>query len=48
MPKGGRCSVIGDFFRIIHVQNPAIAFSIGRGIAGGHRAGRSSCSCPWS
>jgi signal peptidase II len=37
VPKGGGVSVIGDFFRIIHVQNPAIAFSIGHGIAAGPR-----------
>ena len=37
VPKGGGVSVIGDFFRIIHVQNPAIAFSIGHGIASGPR-----------
>ncbi len=29
--------MIGDFFRIIHVQNPAIAFSIGRNLAAGPR-----------
>lgn len=32
VPLGRGVSVIGDFFRIIHVQNPAIAFSIGRGL----------------
>lgn len=32
VPLGRGISVIGDFFRIIHVQNPAIAFSIGRGL----------------
>lgn len=32
VPRGGSVKVIGDFFRIIRVQNPAIAFSIGRGI----------------
>jgi signal peptidase II len=32
IPLGRGISVIGDFFRIIHVQNPAIAFSIGRGL----------------
>jgi signal peptidase II len=37
VPKGGGFAVIGDFFRIIHVQNPAIAFSIGHGIAAGPR-----------
>jgi len=37
IPKGGSVTVIGDFFRIIHVQNPAIAFSIGRGLAAGTR-----------
>ena len=37
IPKGRIVSVIGDFFRLIHVQNPAIAFSIGRGIEAGAR-----------
>jgi len=37
IPKGRVVSVIGDFFRLIHVQNPAIAFSIGRGIQAGTR-----------
>jgi signal peptidase II len=37
IPKGGSVTVIGDFFRLIHVQNPAIAFSIGRGIQAGAR-----------
>jgi signal peptidase II len=37
IPKGGGVRVIGDFFRIIHVQNPAIAFSIGRGLEAGTR-----------
>ena len=37
IPKGGGIKVIGDFFRIIHVQNPAIAFSIGHAIAAGPR-----------
>jgi signal peptidase II len=37
VPKGGVVSVFSDFFRIIHVQNPAIAFSIGHGIASGPR-----------
>jgi signal peptidase II len=37
IPLGGSVKVIGDFFRIIHVQNPAIAFSIGRGIEAGTR-----------
>lgn len=32
MPVGRMTTVIGDFFRIIHVQNPAIGFSIGRGL----------------
>ncbi len=32
VPLGRGISVIGDFFRIIHVQNPAIAFSIGRNL----------------
>ena len=35
IPRGRSVSVIGDFFRIIHVQNPAIAFSIGRNLAAG-------------
>ena len=37
VPIGRSVKVIGDFFRIIHVQNPAIAFSIGRGIEAGTR-----------
>ena len=37
VPRGGGVKVIGDFFRIIHVQNPAIAFSIGHAIAAGPR-----------
>jgi signal peptidase II len=37
VPRGGGVRVIDDFFRIIHVQNPAIAFSIGRGIEEGTR-----------
>jgi signal peptidase II len=37
IPKGRVVSVIGDFFRLIHVQNPAIAFSIGHGIEAGAR-----------
>ena len=37
IPRGGGIKVIGDFFRIIHVQNPAIAFSIGHAIAAGPR-----------
>ncbi|MGA2378205.1 MAG: signal peptidase II [Spirochaetia bacterium] len=37
IPKGSVISVIGDFFRLIHAQNPAIAFSIGRGIQAGTR-----------
>ncbi len=37
VPMGRPISVIGDFFRIIHVQNPAIAFSIGHGIEAGTR-----------
>ena len=32
VPVGRVITVIGDFFRIIHVQNPAIGFSIGRGL----------------
>lgn len=32
IPVGRGIAVIGDFFRIIHVQNPAIGFSIGRGL----------------
>ncbi len=35
IPRGQGVSVIDDFFRIIHVQNPAIAFSIGRSLAAG-------------
>lgn len=35
IPRGRGVAVIDDFFRIIHVQNPAIAFSIGRGLAAG-------------
>jgi signal peptidase II len=37
IPKGSSVRVIGDFFRLIHVQNPAIAFSIGHGIEAGAR-----------
>ncbi len=37
IPLQGRVSVIGDFFYLVHVQNPAIAFSIGRGIEAGTR-----------
>ncbi|HTO21038.1 MAG TPA: signal peptidase II [Spirochaetia bacterium] len=37
VPRGTSVSVIGDFFRLIHVQNPAIAFSIGHGIEAGTR-----------
>jgi signal peptidase II len=32
IPRSQGIKVIGDFFRIIHVQNPAIAFSIGQGL----------------
>ncbi len=35
VPSGRVISVIGDFFRIIKVQNPAIAFSIGSNLAAG-------------
>ncbi len=35
VPRGRGVAVIDDFFRIIHVQNPAIAFSIGRSLAEG-------------
>jgi signal peptidase II len=35
--RGVVIKVIDDFFRIINVQNPAIAFSIGHGIAAGPR-----------
>jgi signal peptidase II len=37
VPKGSGIRVIDDFFRIIHVENPAIGFSIGRGIEAGTR-----------
>ena len=37
VPKGVAVRVIDDFFRIINVQNPAIAFSIGHAIASGPR-----------
>ena len=37
VPLGRSVKVMGDFFRIIHVQNPAIAFSIGRSIEAGTR-----------
>src|SRR5512145_2146313 len=37
IPLNRGASVIGDFFRIIHVQNPALGFSIGRGLAEGTR-----------
>ncbi len=35
IPLGHGVAVIDSFFRIIHVQNPAIAFSIGRNLAAG-------------
>ncbi len=35
IPRGGGVEVIDSFFRIIYVQNPAIAFSIGRNLAAG-------------
>jgi signal peptidase II len=35
IPKGRGVQVIGDFFRIIHVQNTAIGFSIGRSLPTG-------------
>ena len=35
VPPGRVVPVIGDFFRVIRVQNPAIAFSIGSGLAAG-------------
>jgi len=35
IPRGRGVAVIDDVFRIIHVQNPAIAFSIGRNLAAG-------------
>ena len=37
VPKGGGIKVIGDFFRIIPIQNPALGFSIGHAIAAGPR-----------
>jgi signal peptidase II len=37
VPRDHGVRVIDDFFRIINVQNPAIAFSIGRGIEAGAR-----------
>ena len=37
IPRGGGVRVIDDFFRVIDVQNPAIAFSIGHGIEAGAR-----------
>jgi signal peptidase II len=37
VPLGGGVKVLGDFFRVIHVQNPAIAFSIGRSLEAGTR-----------
>jgi len=37
IPRGTSISVIGDFFRLTAVQNPAIAFSIGHGIEAGTR-----------
>jgi signal peptidase II len=37
IPRGSSVTVIGDFFRLIHVQNPAIAFSIGRALNAGTR-----------
>ena len=35
VPHGRAVRVMDDFFRIINVQNPAIAFSIGRNLAAG-------------
>ncbi len=35
VPKGRVVQVIGDFFHIIHVQNTAIGFSIGRSLPTG-------------
>jgi signal peptidase II len=37
IPRGSAVTVIGDFFRLIHVQNPAIAFSIGHALNAGTR-----------
>ncbi len=36
-PYSVGASFFGDFFRIIHVYNPGIAFSIGNGLSGGLR-----------
>ncbi len=35
IPKGRTVEVIGEFFRLIHVQNTAIGFSIGRSLPTG-------------
>ena len=35
IPRGRSVDVIDGFFRIIHVQNPAIAFSLGHNLAPG-------------
>ena len=37
IPRGTSVSVIGSFFRLTDVQNPAIAFSIGHAIEAGTR-----------
>jgi signal peptidase II len=37
IPRGSSVSVIGDFFRLTYVQNPAIAFSIGHAMEAGTR-----------
>jgi len=37
IPRGSSVSVLGDFFRLTDVQNPAIAFSIGHAIEAGTR-----------
>jgi signal peptidase II len=37
LPYGRPVEVIGDFLRLVYVQNPNIGFSIGRGLGGGGR-----------
>jgi signal peptidase II len=37
LPYGRPVEVIGEFLRLVYVQNPNIGFSIGRGLGGGGR-----------
>jgi len=37
VPEGSGVRVLGDFFRIVDVRNPAISFSIGRSLQAGTR-----------